>query len=168
MPHLWLLGLPAWLAIALRMSKQQPEPRVGVGVITLDGSRVLLIRRGKPPRMGEWSLPGGRLESGETLRACAAREVHEETGLSVFVRDLVDVVDLIDVAADGQIERQYALIDYWADVVGGSLQAGDDAADAQWHELDAIGMIGMWDKTVDVIFKAVRLRDAAIVEGRTI
>jgi 8-oxo-dGTP diphosphatase len=154
------------IVIASGMNEQYSLPRVGVGVIILDGPHVLLIRRGKPPRLGEWSLPGGRLELGETLRACAAREVLEETGLSVFVRDLVDAVDLIDVAADGQIERQFALIDYWADVVSGSVQAGDDAADAQWHDIDSIGMIGMWDKTVAVIFKAVSLRDAAVADGR--
>ncbi len=153
------------------MIQQQPqflpaEPRVGVGVIVLDGAQVLLIRRGKPPKMGQWSLPGGHLETGETLRAAASREVLEETGLSVFIRDLVDVVDLIDVAADGHVERQYALVDYWADVVDGALQAGDDAADAQWHEIEAVGMLGMWDKTVEIIFKAVAMRDAAMAEGR--
>jgi 8-oxo-dGTP diphosphatase len=168
MPHLWLLGLLRHIVIASGMNEQLSQPRVGVGVIILDGPRVLLIRRGKPPKLGEWSLPGGRLELGESLRACAAREALEETGLSVFVRDLVDAVDLIDVAADGQIERQYALIDYWADVVGGSLQAGDDAADAAWHDLGNIGMIGMWDKTVEVIFKAAAMRDAAVAEGRTL
>jgi 8-oxo-dGTP diphosphatase len=142
------------------------QPRVGVGVIVLDGAQVLLIRRGKPPKQGQWSLPGGHLELGETLRAAASREVQEETGLSVLVRDLVDVVDLIDVAADGSIARHYALIDYWADVVSGHVQAGDDAEAAQWHNLDDIGSLGMWDKTIEVIFKAVAIRDAAMAEGR--
>jgi 8-oxo-dGTP diphosphatase len=145
---------------------KQQQARVGVGVIVLDGNCVLLVRRGKPPKMGEWSLPGGHLELGETLRAAASREVQEETGLSVLVRDLVDAVDLIDVAANGAVTSQYALIDYWADVVDGQLQAGDDAADAQWHSLDDIGMLGMWDTTVAVIFKAVAMRDAAVAEGR--
>jgi 8-oxo-dGTP diphosphatase len=145
---------------------EQQQPQVGVGVVVLDGKRVLLIKRGKPPKLGEWSLPGGHLEPGETLRAAASREVQEETGLSVLIRDLVDVVDLIEVAANGAVTRQYALVDYWADVVCGDMQAGDDAADAQWHDLDDIAMLGMWTKTVEVIFKAASLRDAALAEGR--
>jgi 8-oxo-dGTP diphosphatase len=144
------------------------QPRVGVGVIVLDGARVLLIRRGKPPKQGQWSLPGGHLELGETLRAAASREVQEETGLSVQVRDLVDVFDLIDVAADGSVAGQYALIDYWADVVCGDVQAGDDADAAQWYNLDDIASLGMWDKTVEVIFKAAAMRDAAVAEGRMV
>jgi 8-oxo-dGTP diphosphatase len=148
------------------MNHQQAQPKVAVGIIVLKGAQVLLIRRGKPPKMGQWSLPGGHLEMGETLRACASREVYEETGLSVFIHDLVDAVDLMDVAADGSINFQYALIDYWADVVSGDLHAGDDAADAQWFDLDAIGMMGIWDKTLAVIFQAVAMRDAAVVEGR--
>jgi ADP-ribose pyrophosphatase YjhB (NUDIX family) len=147
---------------------EQLQARVGVGVIVLNGAQVLLIRRGKPPKMNQWSLPGGHLELGETLHAAASREVQEETGLSVLVRDLVDVVDLIDVAADGSITRQYALIDYWADVVCGTVRAGDDAIAAAWFNLDDIGTLGMWDKTIEVIFKAVRLRDAAVTEGRLI
>jgi 8-oxo-dGTP diphosphatase len=148
------------------MNHQQAQPKVAVGVIVLKGAQVLLIRRSKPPKMGQWSLPGGHLEMGETLRACASREVYEETGLSVFIHDLVDAVDLMDVAADGSINFQYALIDYWADVVSGDLHAGDDAADAQWFDLAAIGMMGIWDKTLAVIFQAVAMRDAAVVEGR--
>jgi 8-oxo-dGTP diphosphatase len=164
------LGFRYGYSIGTGMEEFQPrvDAKVGVGVIVLDGAQVLLIQRGKPPRMGEWSLPGGHLEPGETLRAAASREVQEETGLSVLVRDLVDVVDLIDVAADGSIAHHYALIDYWADVVCGTLAAGDDAAKAQWFNLDDIGTLGMWDKTIEVIFKAAALRDAAVTEGRTV
>ncbi len=143
------------------------EPRIGIGVSVLNGARVLLIRRGKPPKMGQWSLPGGHLELGETVRAAASREVQEETGLSVLVRDLVDVIDLIEVGTDGNINLHYTLIDYWAEVVCGTLAASDDAVAAQWFDLNDIGALGLWDKTIEVIFKAVALRDAAITESRT-
>ncbi len=133
--------------------------RVGVGVVVLDGEQVLLIRRGKAPKLGEWSLPGGHAEVGETLRAAAVREVEEETGLSVALQGLVDVVDLIDVNGDGTIARQYALIDYWAVPATGTLQAGDDAADARWHHIASISNLGMWDETIRIIAKAARLRD---------
>jgi 8-oxo-dGTP diphosphatase len=131
--------------------------RVGVGVVVLDSNKVLLIKRGKEPKKGEWSLPGGHVEPGETLRAAAQREVEEETGLSVAVQSLVDVVDLIDVAGDGSIVHQYALIDYWAVPVSGTVQAASDAAEAAWHDIDSIGMLGMWDETVRIILKAAKL-----------
>jgi 8-oxo-dGTP diphosphatase len=143
------------------MANQTAQVRVGVGMVVLDGARVLLIRRSKPPKKGEWSLPGGHLEVGESLKAAAAREVGEETGLSVTVRGLVDVVDLMDVDANGSIAHQYALIDYWGEVVSGTLAAASDAADAQWHDLDAIGFLGLWRETERIIFRAAELRDAA-------
>jgi 8-oxo-dGTP diphosphatase len=135
----------------------QNTVKVGVGVVVLDSNRVLLIRRGKAPKKGEWSLPGGHVEPGESLRAAAQREVAEETGLSVAIQSLVDVVDLIDVAADGSIARQYALIDYWAIPVSGTVKAGSDAAEAAWHEIDAIGLLGMWEETVRIVLKAAKL-----------
>jgi 8-oxo-dGTP diphosphatase len=133
--------------------------RVGVGVVVLDGDRVLLIKRGKPPREGHWSLPGGHMEIGESVKAAAQREVEEETGLSVIVRGLVDVVDMIVPAANGDIEQQYVLIDYWAEPVSGELRAGSDAADARWYAIDDIGTLGMWTETERIIRQAVQLLD---------
>jgi 8-oxo-dGTP diphosphatase len=147
------------------MQTQYPIPCVGI--IVLEDDKVLLIRRGKQPRLGEWSLPGGRQELGETLRQCAVREISEETGISILLRDLVEVFDMIEVAANGSIERHYTLLDYWAEVAGGKLEAGDDASEARWFALQEIGALGMWDKTVAVIHKAVQMRDHARAEGMT-
>ncbi len=133
--------------------------RAGVGVVVLDGDRVLLIKRGKPPKMGAWSLPGGHVEIGETLKAAAAREVAEETGLDVAIQGLIDVVDLIDVAGDGTVERQFVLIDYWAVPVAGDVQAASDAADARWFSLTEMITLGMWQETERIIARAVQLRD---------
>jgi 8-oxo-dGTP diphosphatase len=133
--------------------------KVGVGVVVLDGRMVLLIQRGHPPKMGQWSLPGGHLELGETLRNGAQREVEEETGLNVIIQELVDVVDLIDVNADGSIHHHYSLIDYWAEVAGGVLKAASDAADAKWFDIADIASLGLWGETERIIHKAAQMRD---------
>jgi len=97
-----------------------------VGAVVHDAAgRLLLIRRANDPGRGQWSLPGGRVESGETDESAVARELHEETGLEVRVGSLI-----------GSVQREAFLIfDYRADAVGGSLAAGDDATDAAWLDL---------------------------------
>ena len=103
-------------------------PVATVGVICLRGDQVLLIRRGQPPRLGQWSLPGGRVEPGETLRDAALRELAEETGVEADLGPLVDVVDGIFPESG----RHYVLIDFLARWTSGEPVAGDDAADARF------------------------------------
>ena len=115
------------------MSREYPDyPMVGVGVVVWKDNAVLLIQRGKPPRAGTWSLPGGRQELGETTREAGVREVREETGLEVDIKDLIDVVDTIHRDDEGRVHMQYTLVDYWAEWVSGEPVAGTDAADARW------------------------------------
>jgi ADP-ribose pyrophosphatase YjhB (NUDIX family) len=105
-------------------------PRLAIGAVVIDmradGPHVLLARRGRPPREGEWSLPGGKLEEKETLVAGVVREVREETGLDVRVERLVDVVEIIDETF------HYVILDYLCTPVGGALCAGDDCAEVLW------------------------------------
>ncbi|MNS90838.1 putative mutator protein MutT4 [compost metagenome] len=101
-------------------------PTPAVGVVCLKGDAVLLIRRGTPPRQGEWSLPGGRIEPGERLTDAALREMREETGVEAELIGLIDVVDGLFPEAG----RHYVLIDYAAVWTGGEPTAGDDAAEA--------------------------------------
>jgi ADP-ribose pyrophosphatase YjhB (NUDIX family) len=89
--------------------------------------RLLLIRRGRPPSEGQWSLPGGRVESGESDAAAIARELREETGLRAEIGGLVGMV-----SRPGPDEVVYDIYDYSAMVTGGTLRAGDDATDARW------------------------------------
>jgi ADP-ribose pyrophosphatase YjhB (NUDIX family) len=117
-----------------------------------------LVRRGKPPRLGEWSLPGGRQEWGETVEAALRREVREETGLDVGPLRFVDVVDLVATEADGTISRHYTLLDYTAEAGPGEPVAGDDAAAVGWFDLTTVATLGLWDETHAVIERAAALR----------
>lgn len=122
-------------------------PVPAVGVVCLRGDEVLLIRRGKPPRMGEWSLPGGRIEPGERAADAAVRELFEETGVTADLIGLLDVVDGVFPEAG----RHYVLIDYLAVWTGGEPVAGDDALEAAFHPLAAIGGLVGWTETARII-----------------
>lgn len=127
------------------------QPLVGVGAVVWRDERVLLIRRGKPPRQDEWSLPGGRQELGETVAEAARREVREETGLDVAVQDVIAVVDLIERDDDGRVRFHYTLIDVLADWRAGEAQAGDDAAAVAWASLDELPRYTLWSETERII-----------------
>ncbi len=122
-------------------------PVPAVGVVCLRGDEVLLIRRGKPPRLGEWSLPGGRIEPGERAADAALRELAEETGVAADLIGLLDVVDGVFPEAG----RHYVLIDYLAVWRGGDPVAGDDALEAAFHPLSAVPGLVAWPETVRVI-----------------
>ena len=123
-----------------------------VGVVCLRDDQVLLIKRGTPPRLGQWSLPGGRLERGETTIVAALRELAEETGVEATLLGLVDVVDgLFTSRETGATTRHYVMIDYAARWVSGEPVAGDDAAEARFVSLgEALAMVE-WDVTRKVI-----------------
>lgn len=111
-------------------------PLVGVGVAVFnDAGAVLLVQRGRPPRVGQWSLPGGLIDLGERLTAAAAREVYEECGITVDVGELVGAFEPIYRDAAGQVEYHYVVLDYWARHVAGEAAAHDDAAAVAWVAL---------------------------------
>jgi len=107
-----------------------------------------LIKRGAPPRQGQWSIPGGRIEPGETAAAAALRELREETGVDAELLGLVDVVDYISP------DLHYVLVDYAARWLSGEPTAGDDAAAARFFSLDEVRDLGLWDPTLRVILQA--------------
>ncbi len=128
------------------------KPVPAVGVVCLRGDEVLLVRRGNPPRAGEWSIPGGRIEPGETTISAALRELQEETSISAEIIGLVDVVDAIfENKAGDLVTRHYVLIDYVARWVSGQPVAGDDANEAKFFGSDEIQSLGLWDETLRVI-----------------
>ena len=131
------------------------HPVPTVGVVCLKGDQVLLIRRGQPPRLNQWSLPGGRLEWGETLQVAALRELKEETGVDAELLGLLDVVDgVFPARPGGEITRHYVLIDYAARWAGGEPVAGDDAAEARFVSRDDAMALVEWDETRRVITEA--------------
>jgi len=132
-------------------------PKIGVGVVLFRGREVLLIRRGTPPMLGQWSIPGGRQEWGETLEATARRELFEETGVEAGPLVLVDAIDAIHRDEAGAVTWHYSLIDYAGLWTGGEARAGDDCAAVDWVGLDATGGRLEWSKTEAVIRAAARL-----------
>ena len=134
------------------MSREYPErPVVGVGIVVWHGDRVLLVQRGRPPRQGQWSLPGGGQQLGETVAEAAQRELHEETGLMVELGEVVATVDLIDRDDSGRVRYHYTLIDFTAEARDAALRPGDDAADAGWFELEQLEALGLWSETIRII-----------------
>ncbi len=124
------------------MTREYPAaPVVGIGAVILDGERVLLIRRGHEPMKGQWSIPGGALELGETLVEGVRREVREETGLEVEPLAMIEVFDRIARDAAGRVQFHYVLVDYLCRVSGGELCCASDATEARWAsrtELDGV------------------------------
>jgi 8-oxo-dGTP diphosphatase len=116
------------------MQREFPSaPLVGVGAVVVDQGRVLLIRRGTEPLKGQWSLPGGMLELGESLTDGVAREVLEETGLAVEPLELVELLDRI-YSEENRVRYHYVIADYLCHVTGGQLQASSDADAVRWIE----------------------------------
>jgi 8-oxo-dGTP diphosphatase len=128
--------------ITMTPKREYPEhPLVGVGGVVVHEGRALLIRRGGPPLQGEWSIPGGMLEVGETLAQGVVRELAEETGLDVSVVELIEVFERIFPAppnADGSAgdparpQYHFVILDYLCEMRGGTLAAGSDALDFAW------------------------------------
>ncbi|GLS00263.1 DNA mismatch repair protein MutT [Brevundimonas denitrificans] len=136
------------------MSVSLPTPVPCVGVVCLRGDSVLLIRRGTPPRQGEWSLPGGRIEPGERAADAALRELREETGVAAEITGLVDVVDGLFPEAG----RHYVLIDYAARWLSGEPVAGDDAVEARFVALGEVETLIGWSETRRIIRMAAAAR----------
>jgi 8-oxo-dGTP diphosphatase len=137
-----------------------PRPIPGVGALIFDGDRILLVERGKDPLKGFWSLPGGVLETGETLAEGLRREVREETGLDVEPLGVVEIFERIIRDTAGAAEYHYVLIDYVCRVVGGSLCAADDVSRAEWVERERLGEYRITAGTLPVIEKGFRERQA--------
>jgi ADP-ribose pyrophosphatase YjhB (NUDIX family) len=128
--------------------------------VIIDQGRVVLVKRGSPPLLGEWSLPGGVVELGETLRAAAEREAREETGLIVKAGEVIEVLDRIIPGKAGAPQYHYVLIDFLCIVTGGELRAGGDAADVTWAGENELAGFKLEQAALKVIGKALLAANA--------
>lgn len=128
------------------------RPTVGVGAVVWRGpDEVLLVRRGQPPRLGEWSLPGGKVEIGETLREALTREVMEETGIVIAIEELIDVVDFLERDNSGALTAHYVLIDFNARWASGEPSTASDVSECGWFSLEEALACVDWDETRRII-----------------
>jgi len=146
------------LTSATKRRDYPDRPIVGVGAVIIRENRVILVKRASPPLQGEWSLPGGVVELGETLRAAAEREAREETGLIVKAGEVVEVLDRIIPGDRGAPQYHYVLIDFLCTVEGGDLCSGGDAADVRWAVESDLAQFKVEQPAVQVIRKGFFLK----------
>jgi ADP-ribose pyrophosphatase YjhB (NUDIX family) len=138
------------------MAREYPDnPLVGVGAVIVQDHRVLLIRRGTPPLLGEWSLPGGVLECGETLREAVVREARLETGLAVESGAMLGVYERVIRGEQERVRYHYVLIDFLCRPLSGDLRAGSDAADVRWFTRDELPALNLAYDANDVVLKGL-------------
>jgi len=136
-------------------------PLVGTAAAVFnDLGEVLLVQRGKPPNVGQWGLPGGLIDVGERLAKGAAREVMEECGVAVEIRDLVGVFEPIIRDGDGLVRYHYVVVDYWGRYLSGEVRPDDDAADARWVAVDRLEEFEMYGESRAVVRRAFALWQA--------
>lgn len=146
-------------------SREYPErPLVGVGGVIIDQGRALLIRRGSEPLRGQWSIPGGTLELGETLEQGVARELREECGVQVRVLELIEVFDRIYFEnSDGTEQKEkgprfhYVIVDYLCELTGGEPAAGSDVTDVSFARKDELGQYNLTETATRILHKAFEM-----------
>jgi mutator protein MutT len=140
-------------------SREYPDrPYVGVGGVVIEKARTLLIRRANEPRQGEWSIPGGMVETGETLEYAVVRELQEETGLVVRPLGVVEVFERIMLDGKGRARFHFVLIDYLCERLEGEARASSDVLDVAWVEEARLADYEISAKAAEIIRKAFRQR----------
>jgi 8-oxo-dGTP diphosphatase len=141
------------------VSREYPaRPIIAVGGVVFMEGRVVLIKRRHPPLQGRWSLPGGGVQVGETLREAMQRELREEIGIDTRVGPLIDLFDHITRDPDGRVQYHFVLADYLCHQVGGRLRPGSDAESVAVADPDNLLSYDLTDKTLEVIQRAATLR----------
>jgi mutator protein MutT len=137
--------------------KYPDRPYVGVGAVIVQDGQILIVKRKYDPLAGQWSLPGGGVELGETLEDSIVREMLEETGLNIEVGPVIEVFDRITLDEQGEVRYHFVLVDYLCWPVGGELQAGSDVADARFIDPAELPGYNLTVKANEVIARALEL-----------
>jgi 8-oxo-dGTP diphosphatase len=138
------------------MKRDYPErPIIAVGAVIVENDRFVLVRRGTEPHKGEWTIPGGMLECGESLHEAVIREAREETSLTVKPITLVEVFERIIRNEAGQVQFHYVIMDYLCQPLDGTLHPGEDAADARWLTHTELDTLQVTEGTIRVLNKAL-------------
>lgn len=146
------------------MASEFPSsPVVGVGAVVVQDGKALIVKRAHEPRKGEWSLPGGRVELGETLVDAAKREIKEETGLDVDVGPIVEVFDRVH-RLDDRVRYHFVIVDYLCTPCGGTLTAGDDADSVAWVRGDELEAFSVNEHAARVLRKGLELAQSSRVK----
>jgi 8-oxo-dGTP diphosphatase len=139
-------------------AREYPErPLVGVGGVVIADGKALLIRRGSPPLEGEWSIPGGMLELGETIVEGIERELAEETGLTVRAKELIEVFERIFLDSARRPQYHFVILDYLCEIVSGDLCAGSDVKDVAWAGEAELTKFSLTPAATRVIAKAFKM-----------
>jgi mutator protein MutT len=140
------------------VQREYPErPLVGVGGVVIADGRALLIRRAGPPLQGEWSIPGGLLELGESLDQGVRRELAEETGLEVRVLDLIEVFERVFPDNDGRTKYHFVILDYLCEAVSGEARAASDVTEVAWAQEDDLASYSLTPTATRVIKRAFEM-----------
>ncbi|MBI5552983.1 MAG: NUDIX hydrolase [Desulfobacterales bacterium] len=127
------------------------QPLLAVGAVVIHDGRVLLVRRLRPPGAGQWAIPGGKVDLGETLAQAAEREILEETGLTIAAGEPIFTFEVVDRDAEGRVRFHYVIVDLAAEFLGGDLRAGDDASDARWVAPEELAALGVHQRTRELL-----------------
>jgi ADP-ribose pyrophosphatase len=142
----------------LPKSAYPEHPRAAVGAVVFKDDKVLLVRRGRPPAIGQWAIPGGNVKLGETLQEAAEREILEETGIVIRAGDPIYSFDAIVRDADGAVQFHYVIVDVTADYIEGSPRPGDDADEVRWLDAQALDALPVSPPTLKLLKETLHFR----------
>jgi len=134
---------------------REGRPLVGVSAVIIEDGKILLVKRGNEPNKGKWSIPGGLVNTGESLEDALKREIMEEVGFEIDVEDVACVSEEV-FRENGDVKYHYIIIDFFANIVGGELRVGSDAVDAKWvklNEIDSLDVVDFVKKLVNRILR---------------
>ncbi|HWY69710.1 MAG TPA: NUDIX hydrolase [Terriglobales bacterium] len=146
----------SWIGLKFTVKRDYPDrPLLGVGAVIVRNDQVLVVRRANPPLQGQWSIPGGLVDTGETTKEAVLREIREETSLTIEPIELIEVFERILRDADSRVQYHYVVIDYLCRLVSGEPSPGSDVSEARWAKFEDLQLLGITPETTSVIHKAL-------------